>query len=81
MMRDTQSAREEGGSAGFPGHGAVWRTLDEWTLTSEPGNERQAIARSAIGISRASAIGLCRCRHIASSASNTSVSRLSKSHS
>jgi serine phosphatase RsbU (regulator of sigma subunit)/anti-sigma regulatory factor (Ser/Thr protein kinase) len=46
-MNDAQSAREEDGSAGFPGHGAFWRTLDEWTLASEPGNERQAIAHVA----------------------------------
>lgn len=46
-MNDTPSAKEEDGSAGHPNHGDAWRTLDEWTLASEPGNERQAIARVA----------------------------------
>lgn len=46
-LSDTQPARAEDGSAGFPGPGDVWRTLDEWTMASQPGNERQAIARVA----------------------------------
>jgi serine phosphatase RsbU (regulator of sigma subunit)/anti-sigma regulatory factor (Ser/Thr protein kinase) len=46
-ISDPQTLREEDGSASFPGPGPLWRTLDEWTLASEPGNERQAIARVA----------------------------------
>lgn len=46
-ISDPESAREEDGAAGFPAYGPIWRTLDEWTLASEPGNERQAIARVA----------------------------------
>lgn len=46
-MSDTISTSPGGGPTGSPADEAVWRTLDEWTLTSEPGNERQAIARVA----------------------------------
>jgi serine phosphatase RsbU (regulator of sigma subunit)/anti-sigma regulatory factor (Ser/Thr protein kinase) len=46
-MSDIASAGSDSGLAGAPADETVWRMLDEWTLASEPGNERQAIARVA----------------------------------
>ncbi len=44
---NTQNMNNDSQQSGAAGEETNWRTLDEWTLASEPGNERQAIQRVA----------------------------------
>lgn len=44
-MTANSSALSDGQPSGGEGH--TWRTIDEWTVPSAPGNERQAIGRLA----------------------------------